>query len=74
MKKSEYKNLYTKNNFEFGNAGSSEHYAKGYCILWKKLKEKIIDKIRKLVEECDSLGGFMIVYSLAGATGACKIS
>ena len=30
-----------------------------------------MNNIRKLVEQCDSLGGFMYVYSLCGATGAC---
>ncbi|XP_059163168.1 tubulin delta chain-like [Physella acuta] len=50
--------------------GSGNNWAYGYCIHGPKSKENIMNLVRREVEKCDRLGGFVSFLSLAGGTGS----
>ncbi|XP_044286074.1 tubulin delta chain isoform X3 [Varanus komodoensis] len=50
--------------------GSGNNWAKGYAIHGPKHEEAIMNLVRKEVEKCDRLSGFLTVMSMAGGTGS----
>lgn len=50
--------------------GSGNNWAYGYSVHGPKHEEAVMNLIRKEVEKCDSLSGFLVVMSLAGGTGS----
>ncbi|BFZ04446.1 hypothetical protein BsWGS_07485 [Bradybaena similaris] len=50
--------------------GSGNNWAHGFCIHGPQSHDQIMDLVRKESEQCDRLGGFMNLMSLAGGTGS----
>lgn len=50
--------------------GSGNNWAHGFCIHGPQSHDRIMDLVRKESEQCDRLGGFMNLMSLAGGTGS----
>ncbi|KAM5216037.1 tubulin delta chain isoform 2-T9 [Hipposideros larvatus] len=50
--------------------GSGNNWAYGYSVHGPRHEESIMNLIRKEVEKCDSLSGFVIIMSMAGGTGS----
>ncbi|XP_053563311.1 tubulin delta chain isoform X2 [Bombina bombina] len=50
--------------------GSGNNWANGYCVHGPKHQDCVMDLVRKQVEECDRLGGFFTIMSMAGGTGS----
>lgn len=53
-----------------GKKGSGNNWAQGYCHHGPKCISDVLDRVSKEVEQCDSLGGFLALMSLAGGTGS----
>ena len=51
-------------------SGSGNNWAHGYNEYGPMYHDKIMNKIRKAVEACDSLQSFLILHSLGGGTGS----
>ena len=51
-------------------SGSGNNWAHGYNEYGPLYHEKIMNKIQKAVEACDSLQSFLILHSLGGGTGS----
>lgn len=62
--------MFSQDNYIYGNASASNNYAKGYYTDGKEQSSEILDAIRKEVEVCDSLHAFQFVHSIAGGTGS----
>ena len=68
----------SKNNYLFdpqflidSNEDASNNFIRGYTTMGLPIyNNKIQDKLRKLVENCDNLSGFMINHSISGGTGS----
>ncbi|XP_022919824.1 tubulin epsilon chain-like [Onthophagus taurus] len=72
---SRYKNSYLRDIFDeeyiiVHYPGSGNNWAEGFCHYGPRFEEKILYSIRKAVENCDSLHGFLLMYSLGGGTGS----
>ncbi|OAE24570.1 hypothetical protein AXG93_2415s1520 [Marchantia polymorpha subsp. ruderalis] len=52
------------------NSGSGNNWARGYYGHGPQCLDSVLDAIRLEVEQCDVFGGFVILQSLAGGTGA----
>ncbi|KAG6545061.1 hypothetical protein Mapa_013757 [Marchantia paleacea] len=52
------------------NSGSGNNWARGYYGHGPQCLDSVLDAIRLEVEQCDIFGGFVILQSLAGGTGA----
>lgn len=70
IKKSSYKDLFSKNNLISLNQDSACTFCSAYCTLGQELTGVCFDSIRKLVEECDNLQGFIFTHSIGGGTGS----
>ncbi|XP_048406118.2 tubulin delta chain isoform X2 [Stegostoma tigrinum] len=50
--------------------GSGNNWANGFCIHGPQHEEAVMDLVRREVEQCERLGGFIPIMSLAGGTGS----
>merc|ERR1711937_156710 len=57
-------------NFVFGASGAGNNWAKGHYTEGAEHVEKVLDVVRKEVENCDCPQGFLICHSLGGGTGS----
>jgi len=67
---STYKNLYHPSNLISGSEDAANNFARGHYTVGKDIVEKVVDRLRKLTEACDSLQGFLIFNSVGGGTGS----
>lgn len=50
--------------------GSGNNWAEGFCYHGPQYKQKILNVVRKTVEKCDALLGFLLMFSTSGGTGS----
>lgn len=50
--------------------GSGNNWAEGFCNHGPQFEGKILNAIRRAVEKCDSLQGFLLLFSASGGTGS----
>uniref|UniRef100_A0A3Q3JHZ4 Tubulin delta chain n=1 Tax=Monopterus albus TaxID=43700 RepID=A0A3Q3JHZ4_MONAL len=50
--------------------GSGNNWANGYCVHGPRHREVVEELVRREVERCDRLSGFMAMMSVAGGTGS----
>lgn len=61
---------YSENQGFSQKRGSGNNWANGFCVHGPNSQEQVMNLVRKEVEKCDRLGGFMSLLSLAGGTGS----
>lgn len=61
---------YRDSNSYTQKKGSGNNWSFGYCVNGPNSGTKIMELVRKEVERCDRLDGFLIGLSLAGGTGS----
>ncbi|KAM7399537.1 hypothetical protein PAMP_018803 [Pampus punctatissimus] len=50
--------------------GSGNNWANGYCVHGPRHRQAVEELVRREVERCDRLAGFMAIMSVAGGTGS----
>ncbi|KAF5299262.1 hypothetical protein FQA39_LY02435 [Lamprigera yunnana] len=50
--------------------GSGNNWAEGYCSHGPLYKHRILHVIQRTVDKCDSVQGFILLFSLGGGTGS----
>lgn len=68
--KSDLGKLFDDMHFIKGVSGAGNNWAHGHYYYGPKYKDSILQKINKLLEECDSPQCFMFTQSLGGGTGS----
>ncbi|XP_041932081.1 tubulin beta chain-like isoform X8 [Alosa sapidissima] len=63
-------NLFSPDNYIFGQNGAGNNWAKGHYTEGSELIDEILDKVRRESEACDWLQGFQLLHSLGGGTGS----
>eukprot|EP00008_Paramoeba_atlantica_P000392 CAMPEP_0201500886 /NCGR_PEP_ID=MMETSP0151_2-20130828/83295_1 /ASSEMBLY_ACC=CAM_ASM_000257 /TAXON_ID=200890 /ORGANISM="Paramoeba atlantica, Strain 621/1 / CCAP 1560/9" /LENGTH=447 /DNA_ID=CAMNT_0047894357 /DNA_START=473 /DNA_END=1816 /DNA_ORIENTATION=- len=53
-----------------GKEDAANNYARGHYTVGKELVDKTFDRVRKVVEQCQSMQGFMVFHSVGGGTGS----
>jgi len=53
-----------------GSGGSGNNWAQGFVEHGPAKRDVILDAVRRQVEDCDSLQGFLMMHSLGGGTGS----
>lgn len=53
-----------------GKEDAANNYARGHYTVGKEYIDTVIDRIRRLVDNCSSLQGFLIFHSFGGGTGS----
>ncbi|EFC38306.1 beta-tubulin [Naegleria gruberi] len=54
----------------FGNCGNGNSFGNGYYTDGSLLEPKIMDQVRRRIEQCDYLDGFQVFHSIIGGSGS----
>jgi len=65
-----YRNLYHPEQLISGKEDAANNYARGHYTIGKEVIDLVLDRIRKLADQCTGLQGFMIFHSFGGGTGS----
>lgn len=53
-----------------GKEDAANNYARGHYTIGKEIIDTVLDRIRKLSDQCSGLQGFLIFHSFGGGTGS----
>ncbi|GAM26553.1 hypothetical protein SAMD00019534_097280 [Acytostelium subglobosum LB1] len=65
-----YRQLFHPEQLITGKEDAANNYARGHYTVGKEMIDVTMDRIGKLVDECDGLQGFMVFHSVGGGTGS----
>ncbi|SCU96448.1 LAFA_0G06392g1_1 [Lachancea sp. 'fantastica'] len=65
-----YKELFHPEQLISGKEDAANNYARGHYTVGRELLDDILDRIRKISDQCDGLQGFLFTHSLGGGTGS----
>jgi len=65
-----YKKLFHPQQLISGKEDAANNYARGHYTVGKEKVDLVLERIRKLADQCDGLQGFMIFHSVGGGTGS----
>merc|ERR1711899_261495 len=53
-----------------GKEDAANNYARGHYTIGKEIVDLVLDRIRKLADQCSGLQGFLLFHSFGGGTGS----
>ncbi|EON64287.1 tubulin alpha-2 chain [Coniosporium apollinis CBS 100218] len=65
-----YRQLFHPELLISGKEDASNNYARGHYTVGKELVDSVIDRVRRVADNCSSLQGFLIFHSFGGGTGS----
>nr|QSX72292.1 tubulin alpha 9 [Halisarca dujardinii] len=65
-----YRDLFHPEQLITGKEDAANNYARGHYTVGKDMIDEVVDKTRKLVDQCSGLQGFFIFHSFGGGTGS----
>merc|ERR1712142_94721 len=65
-----YRQLFHPEQLVTGKEDAANNYARGHYAIGKELIDLVLDRIRKLADQCTGLQGFLIFHSFGGGTGS----
>ncbi|KAF5670991.1 tubulin alpha chain [Fusarium heterosporum] len=65
-----YRNLFHPEMMITGKEDASNNYARGHYTVGKELIDGVLDKIRRVADNCAGLQGFLVFHSFGGGTGS----
>jgi len=65
-----YRQLYHPEQLISGKEDAANNYARGHYTVGKELIDHVLDRIRRLVDQCSGLQGFLLFHSFGGGTGS----
>jgi tubulin alpha len=70
VRKGAYKALFHPDQLISGKEDASNNYARGYYTVGKEAVELVLDRVRRLADNCSSLQGFIVLHAVGGGTGS----
>mmetsp|Transcript_15212 Transcript_15212/g.38178 ORF Transcript_15212/g.38178 Transcript_15212/m.38178 type:complete len:449 (-) Transcript_15212:167-1513(-) len=70
VRNSKYRQLYHPEQLISGKEDAANNYSRGHYTIGKEVVEIVLEKIRKLSDNCSGLQGFLIFNSVGGGTGS----
>eukprot|EP00483_Globobulimina_turgida_P011695 UN11717 len=70
VKNSQYSNIFNDTFLLHGDEDAANNFARGHYTVGRAMMDKINDRIRKLVDNCDNVQGFLVNHSVGGGTGS----
>ena len=67
---SRYKALFHPDQMISGKEYAANNYSRGHYTVGKEIIDRVIDRIKRLTEQCESLQGFLLFHSFGGGTGS----
>ncbi|TRY77578.1 hypothetical protein DNTS_007215 [Danionella cerebrum] len=65
-----YRQLFHPEQLITGKEDAANNYARGHYTIGKEIVDLVLDRIRKLCDQCTGLQGFLIFHSFGGGTGS----
>jgi tubulin alpha len=65
-----YKDLYHPEQIINGKEDAANNYARGHYTTGKEIVDLVLDRIRKLADNCTGLQGFLVFHATGGGTGS----
>ncbi|OAF64834.1 Tubulin alpha chain [Intoshia linei] len=65
-----YRQLFHPEQLITGKEDAANNYARGHYTVGKEIVDLVLDRIRKLADQCTGLQGFLIFHSFGGGTGS----
>ena len=65
-----YRQLFHPEQMVNGKEDAANNYARGHYTIGKEIVALVLDRIRKLADQCTGLQGFLIFHSFGGGSGS----
>lgn len=65
-----YRSLFHPEQMITGKEDASNNYARGHYTVGKELIDQVLDKVRRMADNCSGLQGFLVFHSFGGGTGS----
>ncbi|KAJ5630276.1 uncharacterized protein N7484_010376 [Penicillium longicatenatum] len=65
-----YRQLFHPEQLISGKEDAANNYARGHYTVGKEYADDVMDRIRRVIDNCSSLQGFLIFHSFGGGTGS----
>ncbi|CAJ0572797.1 unnamed protein product, partial [Mesorhabditis spiculigera] len=65
-----YKQLFHPEQLITGKEDAANNYARGHYTIGKEIIDLVLDRVRRLADNCSGLQGFLIFHSFGGGTGS----
>merc|ERR1712115_385828 len=70
VKNSEFSAIYHPEFLLSGKEDAANNFARGHYTVGKEMIDKVNDRLRKMVDNCDNVQGFVVNHSVGGGTGS----
>ncbi|KAI8367537.1 tubulin alpha-1 chain [Radiomyces spectabilis] len=65
-----YSRLFHPEQLISGKEDAANNYARGHYTVGKEMVDNVLDRVRRLADNCGGLQGFLIFHSFGGGTGS----
>lgn len=65
-----YRNLFHPEQLITGKEDAANNYARGHYTVGKELIDQVMDRVRRVADNCNGLQGFLFTHSFGGGTGS----
>ena len=65
-----YRSLFHPEQLIAGKEDAANNYARGHYTIGKEVIDIVLDRVRRLADQCSGLQGFLIFHSFGGGTGS----
>ncbi|XP_002735587.1 tubulin alpha-1B chain-like [Saccoglossus kowalevskii] len=65
-----YRQLFHPDQMVSGKEDAANNFARGHYTVGKDIADLVLDRIRKLADQCNGLQGFLLFHSYGGGTGS----
>ncbi|KAL5017893.1 hypothetical protein ScPMuIL_003615 [Solemya velum] len=65
-----YRQLFHPEQLITGKEDAANNYARGHYTIGKEIVDLVLDRTRKLADQCTGLQGFLLFHSFGGGTGS----
>lgn len=65
-----YKQLYHPEQLITGKEDAANNYARGHYSIGREVIDSVMDRVRRLTDQCTGLQGFFVFHSFGGGTGS----
>jgi tubulin alpha len=66
----EYRGMFNPDSLIAGKEDAASNYARGHYTVGKEIMDGVMDKIRRLADQCTGLQGFFVYHGVGGGTGS----
>nr|XP_013806818.1 PREDICTED: tubulin alpha-1D chain-like [Apteryx mantelli mantelli] len=65
-----YRTLFHPEQLISGKEDAANNYARGHYTIGKEIIDPVVDRARKMADQCSGLQGFLVFHSFGGGTGS----